>query len=235
MKKLFAVVKREYLQRVRAKLFIVATLLGPFVMSFFAIVPALIFSIDAGGPDHIVVVDQTGRMYRRVEAALTGEETDEDDVPNNEPARDEAVRNSDDQASKIAGSQAGNLVLEEASSAGRSLDEIKRELNERISRHEIDGYLVLPPDLLEGARAQFFGRNTGDLFKKRRLEDSISRAVREERLAHANIDANVVKELSRPVDLLSYRVGERGEERDRGEGFILVFACGFIIYLTILI
>ena len=59
MKKLFTVVKREYLQRVRSKLFIVATLLGPFVMSFFAIVPALIFSIDAGGPDHIVVVDQT--------------------------------------------------------------------------------------------------------------------------------------------------------------------------------
>ncbi|MGI8734937.1 MAG: ABC transporter permease [Pyrinomonadaceae bacterium] len=235
MRKLYAIVKREYLQRVRAKLFIVATLLGPFVMSFFAVVPALIFSIDAGGPDRIAVVDQTGRMYRRVEAALAGAETDEDELPSDEPERDAAVTKSDDRSNQLARSQTGNLVLEEAVSAGRSLDEVKRDLNQRISRHEIDGYLVLPADLLEGARAQFFGRHTGDLFKKRRLEDGVSRAVREERLAHANIDANVVKELSRPVDLLSYRVGERGEERDRGEGFILVFACGFVIYLTILI
>jgi len=33
MRKFLAVVKREYLQRVRTKMFIVATILGPLVMS----------------------------------------------------------------------------------------------------------------------------------------------------------------------------------------------------------
>lgn len=235
MRKFLAVVKREYLQRVRSKMFIVATLLGPLVMSLFGVVPALIFSIKVGGPVRIAVVDQTGRLYKRVESALAAEETDEDERPRNVNTQDALDANREERLNQLAKSQKDSLWLEEVALDGRTLDQLKRELNDRIGRHEIDGYLVLPADLLEGAKAQFFGRNTGDVFTRGRLDDGLSRAVREERLAHANIDAKMVKELSRPVDLLSYKVGDRGEERDSGEGFILVFASGFIIYLTILI
>ena len=63
MRKFLAVVKREYLQRVRSKMFIAATLLGPLVMSLFGVVPALIFSINAGDPVKIAVVDQSGKLY----------------------------------------------------------------------------------------------------------------------------------------------------------------------------
>jgi len=34
MRKLFAVVKREYIQRVRSRMFILVTVLGPVVISF---------------------------------------------------------------------------------------------------------------------------------------------------------------------------------------------------------
>ena len=40
MKKFLAIVKREYIQRVRSKMFIVSTVLLPAVMSLFGIVPA---------------------------------------------------------------------------------------------------------------------------------------------------------------------------------------------------
>ena len=233
MTKFLAVVKREYLQRVRAKIFIAATLLGPFVMTLFGVVPALIFSIKAGGPVRIAVVDQTGRMYKRLETALVDEDSDDDELEGHANTAS-AMETNDDRFKQLAESQSEELVIEDVALNGRSLDDLKRDLNERISRNEIDSYLVLPPDLFEGAKAQFVGRNAGDLFTKRRLEESLSRAVREERLAHANIDAKVVKELSRPVDVLAYKVGDQGEERDTGEGFVLVFASGFIIYLTIL-
>ena len=64
MRKLFAVVKREYIQRVRSRMFILVTVLGPVVISFFGIAPALIFSIKAGGPVRVAVVDQTGKLYQ---------------------------------------------------------------------------------------------------------------------------------------------------------------------------
>src|SRR5215211_5334105 len=78
MKKFLAIVKREYMQRVRAKMFIVSTILLPAVMSLFGLVPALILSIEAGGPLRVAVVDQTGKMYRPLEAAVLGEEQSEE-------------------------------------------------------------------------------------------------------------------------------------------------------------
>jgi hypothetical protein len=50
MTKFLAVLKREYIQRVRARMFIVSTVLLPVVMSLFGIVPALVLNINAGGP-----------------------------------------------------------------------------------------------------------------------------------------------------------------------------------------
>ena len=50
MRKFLAVVKREYLQRVRTKMFVAVTILGPLVLSLFGIVPPLIFNIKAGDP-----------------------------------------------------------------------------------------------------------------------------------------------------------------------------------------
>ena len=74
MTKFLAVLKREYLQRVRAKMFIVSTILLPVVMSLFGIVPAVILNIDAGGPMRVAVIDQTGKLYGRLEDALVSDE-----------------------------------------------------------------------------------------------------------------------------------------------------------------
>src|SRR5215510_10360762 len=74
MTKFLAVLKREYIQRVRAKMFIVSTILLPVVMSLFGIVPAVILNIDAGGPMRVAVMDQTGKVYARLEAALASDE-----------------------------------------------------------------------------------------------------------------------------------------------------------------
>ena len=77
MKKFLTVVKREYIQRVRAKMFIVSTILLPAVMSLFGIVPAIILSIKTP-PMRVAVVDQTGRMYPQLRQALVGDESDQD-------------------------------------------------------------------------------------------------------------------------------------------------------------
>ena len=70
MKKFLTVVKREYIQRVRAKMFIVSTVLLPVVMSLFRLVPAIILSIETP-PMRVAVVDQTGRMYSQIRQALS--------------------------------------------------------------------------------------------------------------------------------------------------------------------
>src|SRR6266536_481942 len=233
MRKFLAVIKREYSQRVRTKMFIAATVLGPLVISLFGVVPAMIFSIKAGGPVRIAVVDQTGRMYSRVQKAIMNEGEPVEDQ-SKAPTAKALNANSSERIERAGALQEESFALEEISLAGRPIDQVKVELGERVRKQEIDGYLILPANLLQNGKAEFFGRNAGDVFTKGRLEDGVSEAVREERLAGANIDATTVRKLSRPVKLQSFKIGERGEERDTGEEFILVFAAGFVIYLTIL-
>jgi ABC-2 type transport system permease protein len=234
MSKFLVVLKREYLQRVRSRIFIVATFLGPLVMSLFGVVPALIFSIKPGDPLKIAVVDQTGRLYSRVEKAIVDEAPEEDESP--EQSVGPVLNAGDSERFQQVGKlQKEGFELHEVLVVGRSIEQVKSELGEQVRKKETDGYLVLPPDLIEGGTPEFYGSNTGDVFTKRRLENGLSQAVREERLARANIDVKIVRELSLPVKLQSFKIGDRGEERDTGGGFVLVFAAGFVVYLTILL
>jgi ABC-2 type transport system permease protein len=234
MRKLFAVVKREYIQRVRSRMFILVTVLGPVVISFFGIAPALIFSIKAGGPVRIAVVDQSGKLYQSLyesvmDNAATAESTQD---PMN---ANKLNNNTSERFEQMGDQQEGRFELEEVRPDGRSLNETKQELNTRVLAKELDGYLILPANLLQDGKPEYFGRNTGDVFTRKFLQEALSRAVRQQRLAEANIDARIVQQLSAPVQLDAMRVSATGGGvRDSGEGFALVFGAGFIMYLTIL-
>ena len=70
MKKLLVIIKREYLQRVRTKGFIISSLLGPVLMVGFMVVPGLLFSMKTGSATKVAVVDLTGKMYEGVRESI---------------------------------------------------------------------------------------------------------------------------------------------------------------------
>lgn len=224
MKKFLTVVKREYLQRVRAKMFIVSTLLLPIVMSLFVLVPALILNLPAGSPMRVAVADQTGKVYALLQESMFGDEGEE-----------QANENDNANASRRRAGGFGQFVLEQVPAVNRSTEEIKKDLDQRLRAKEIDGYVILPPDFLSHGTAEFFNRNPGDLFSKRVLQQGLNRAVRQQRLIDANVDTKTRLELFQPIALQAIKIGETGDaERDSGERFALVFAVGFVMYLAIL-
>lgn len=66
----FAIVKREYLQRVRSRWFVIATLAGPILFVGIAVLPIL--TSGSSEPGEIVVVDRTGELLPVVGPALRG-------------------------------------------------------------------------------------------------------------------------------------------------------------------
>lgn len=232
MRKFLAVVRREYIQRVRTRMFVFTTILAPLVLAVFAIMPAVIFNLRAGGPIRIAVVDETDRLYPRISGSARAATNDGAVSASRDSALNRDVTKDPD---KPGGDGAGaRFEFEQIPLAGRSIEQLKAELNQRVRSKEFHGYLILPANLIQGESAEFFGVNTGDVFTREHLENLINRGVREERLTEASIDLKVVRELSEPIDLRTFKISETGEERDTGEGFVLVFATGFIIYLTIL-
>ena len=234
MNKLLAVVRREYLQRVRSRMFIVMTVLGPVVISLFGIAPAVIFSIRAGGPVRVAVVDQTGTMYSSLYNSVM-EEAEEPDSTNR-PVDARTLNDNQSERFQTMGDQRIQVPeLQAVPVDGRSLNEIKAELDRRVGAKELDGYLILPPNLLENGDAEFVSRNTGDVFTRRFLQRALSRAVSQQRLIAANINVKTVEALSKPVELEATKIGATDRKRDSGEAFALVFGVGFVMYLTILL
>jgi ABC-2 type transport system permease protein len=230
MTKFFAVIKREYIQRVRTKFFLVSTILGPILMAGFAVVPALMFGIKSGGPTRIVVVDQTGKMYARVAQELTTDRGTRNQTPkppgqptpgfspNNAPVQDEST---------------ASFVVEEERLDGRTLDVVRHSLDARVARKELDGFVILPPNLLNGEQPEFSARNTADLFTRSKVENSINRALRSQRMVENGIDEKKVEKMSEPVTLNT--TGAGGQQSKGESSFFLVFGLGLLIYMSVLL
>jgi ABC-2 type transport system permease protein len=74
--KLWAIVRREYLERVRTKAFVIGTILGPLLLGAMMIVP--IFALRSGSkPLRVSVLDGTATLGPAVEEALRGARFDD--------------------------------------------------------------------------------------------------------------------------------------------------------------
>ncbi|HEY9282100.1 MAG TPA: ABC transporter permease, partial [Pyrinomonadaceae bacterium] len=125
--------------------------------------------------------------------------------------------------------------IEPVAVQGRPREEVVRELNARVLKEELDGYLVLPRDIFETNRAEFYSRNTSDIITRQQIEGGVSRAVVEQRMRDANIDRERVRELSREVEIEASKVRESGVERDTGGSFGLALGVGIFIYAALLL
>jgi ABC-2 type transport system permease protein len=233
MRKFFAVVKREYIQRVRTKFFVIATILGPLFMAGIAVVPALMFGIRSGGPTRLAIVDQTGKVYERVARELTTDRRAARPTASPKPEAPPGLNNDPrDRAKQTGNAMQSNFAVEEAKMNGRSLEDVRRELDARVSRKELEGYIILPPGLLKDEQPEFSARNTADVFTQTRVENSISRALRSQRMVENGIDEDKIEKMSEPVSLKTTGIG--GKEGAGESSFFLVFGLGLLIYMSVL-
>src|SRR5207253_7387273 len=211
------------------------TILGPVLMGAFTVVPALMFGMKSGGPTRVVIIDQTGKLYARVARELqTGRERPSKRETPRPPVQPAVGPGASREQIKQAGRMTeASFVIEEAHLGNRPLEDIKKDLESRIQRHDIDGYVILPPDLLKDGRPEFRARNAADVFTRENIESAIGKAVRSQRLVDAGIKEEAVEQASEPVDLKT--VEESGRESKGEAGFFFVFGLGLLIYMSTLL
>lgn len=240
MNKLVAIIKREYLQKVRTKFFVIMTVLGPLMLVVVTILPGLLIGMKTGGDTRIAILDQTEgtKLHDSIRGSLVKPERDSESNRQSSIG-DAANSNSKTRIEEAGKSVTGSFHVEQVNPNGRSLDEIKRELNARIGRDELDGYLVIPPDILNNSESKtsYYGRNVGDVFTRGQIEQRLNSAVRRQRLIKEGVKDQDVDALSKPVEVATYPVNEKGEEgaEDSGAGFAMVFIIAFLIYMSVLL
>jgi ABC-2 type transport system permease protein len=205
MDKLKAIIKREYLTRVRSKGFIIGTILSPLIMSSFILIPVLIGR--SGGPDkfQIVALDQSGDslLFERLNLALANAKPGQTRF---EISREEVKSQEDFEARRQA-------------------------LSKRVADKQLDGYLILPPDALRQDEIRFYAKNVGGISSRARLEGALRNAINECRIALEGLDAERIRNLTKRVELTV--VNERGESE--GGRIMIAFVLVIFIYITVLL
>src|SRR4051794_28195475 len=210
MSEVMSVFRREFLERVRSKAFVIGTILFPVFMAAMWIIPARMGS--GGGTRHLVVVDQApAGVGQAVVQLLTA-------PPPAGAAEDE------------------DRVTFTAERVARPLAEVKAGLIGRVQRKEIDGYLYLPPDVVQSSQAEYRARNVANFAVLTAVQRAATQAVQAARLQAAGLDGAQVAALVKRVEVGTGRITDKGEEGGSATStFFLGYIVGFLVYLMILL
>lgn len=217
MKKIFAVVRREFVERVRTKAFLISTLLLPVFMVGVFVLPMLM-----GGSSHtsrVAVVDaSSSAVGPQIAAVLAGEKI-----------------------GKRADAEARYQVKVFPATEGQ-LTAVRDGLVAKTGfgrKHQADqwsGVLVLTDTTLANGKLAYYGGNVGGLDAMGKLQRSLTQALAAWRLGKLGIDQKLVKQATAPADLQTIKVEDGKLAGQSGEqSFMLAYAMGFILYLAVLI
>lgn len=235
MRKFLAVVKHEYKKIVLRWTFVIGTLLLPVIMSLFAVVPAIIFSLK-GEPTRIAIVDPSGKIAPRIQENLTVEKI----AAKAEKAARESLKNvsvsQQEQMKRGAEQMGSSFIFIGYDPTGKTPDQVREALMKSIADGMLDAYLIVPENFESpDAVFEFRSRKAGDFVTSGSFEEALNDAVRSQRLADANISEETLRKLSQTVNLDKKGLDEKGAERDSDGVMAASFVIGLMIYITLAI
>jgi len=208
MRKLIKIAKREYLDRVRRKSFFIGTILGPVFMAAFIVVPGLLVGLSSGKQVTLAVVDRSDSVFNELKATL-----------------DDTLKDG-----------RSMFILKKHEVSGMDIESVRKYLNSQIEEKVIDGYIIIPEDVIDSGKVTYYGRNVSNFTVLERLESALNKVVVGKRLARGGMDYSQVKELMEKVELETVQV-KRGREK-KGE-FESQFQTSFVfimmLYMSILV
>ena len=210
MAKLLVVFRREYLERVRSKWFLLGTLLGPVFFLLVAGAPRFLGARGGGGtPDvaRIEVIDATGAgLGARVVATLH---------------------------ERFPLSRAPYLTVVDSAEVGVAQDRAVL----RVRRDEVLGFLLLTPATLAGDSARYEGRNANAYTDLDAIRGAVRNQVLAYRMEREGIDAAKVAAFSRfPLAMHTQRIDDEGREKGNRLGQIFLgYAVALLLYMMIVI
>ena len=209
MAKLWAIIKREYVERVRTKWFLFATIFGPIFFGAMIIIPAVLAKQSKGSAEFT--------NTRILDATTTGIGDRIAEIMSRE---------------RQPGSIPPQVIVVKPS----ELTQAESTATKQVMAKQLSGYLIADGRTLGGEEARYAGRNATSLGDMERLRAAVKEALLTQRLRSAGIDSSKVRDLTFiPLRLSSERITDKGRG---GSGTVsIIFAGGiaFLLYMSIVL
>ncbi len=233
MKKMFAIMKREYFQAVRKKVFIIMTILFPFLMAALLFLPGLMLS-KGMGQKRIAVLDGTGKLQEAFSRPNAPEKVENVEVKD--------VKKEAQKALEGGGRQRGlpaQFTIEYRNDTGKDVEKEVQPYLKRLSRDDdaadkLEGVFVIPGKALADQKTQltYYSRSATDFMTQERLGRLANRTLQSLRLSANGVKPELLEELLQDLPVEAVQLSRTGEKKTGGElNFLFAFILGALLIL----
>jgi ABC-2 type transport system permease protein len=204
MRKIWLIIKREYVTRVRTKGFVIGTLIVPLIGIGFTLFIVFLVSHQSNQGLRLAIVDNAGGLAPSVVSSLYAK------LSNGLPM----------------------FVVSETIDRPASPGAVQDGLRAKINSGALDAYLVIPKDLSQSA--ELHAKNTGNYAVLGPLTAALNQAVVEARLSARGIHVDDVRDIVRGEELQVIKVSKEGESVERGQTIGMAVALVLLLYASLL-
>jgi ABC-2 type transport system permease protein len=225
MRNVFLIAKREYLERVRSKSFLIMTLLIPFLMAALTLGPGLLaMRLMKQGTKHFVVVTSRPSVGEAIKARLT--ETQERETKK----ATELKANSMERSESTPSSQVTVDV-----DTNTSTDE-RAALTVKVRNKELDGVIWATDDALAANKLPYITLDVSSFIQTTILQESVSEALHRESLRTKGLNTTEIDAVFKRVELdpQNAKAGGPGAANPQVT-FIASFVMVMILYISLLL
>jgi len=218
MRNMWVILKREYLERVRTRTFLVLTLLAPAIMTAHMILPAKMATMGQKA-DYVVIVTSTQQFGETVRQQLMSELM----VPDENEA--------EESGSKPKPEDQYTIVIDTTATESE-----RASLRDKIDTHTIDGFVWLTDDAIAAHKVTWTGREVASSREKSWLGDAVNHIVQQQELSKQGLSSSQADELLKPVTVESVRIDRGRETKSSGSSrFLEITVMVMLIYVAVLL
>jgi ABC-2 type transport system permease protein len=204
MRKIWLIIKREYVTRVKTKGFVIGTLIVPLLGIGFTALIVFLVGHQSNQALRFAIVDNAGGMAPSVVGSLDAK------LPSGQPM----------------------FVVTETIDRPASPGAVQDDLRAKILSGALDAYLVIPKDLNQPA--ELHTKNPGNYGLFGPLTAALNQALVEVRLSARGIHLDDVRDIVRSADLQIIKVSKQGESVEKGQTMGVAMALVILLYLSLL-
>jgi ABC-2 type transport system permease protein len=213
------VLKREYLERVRKKSFLVMTLLVPALMGVAIWIPIQIAERGTIDQRHIAVVAPSQQLADAVKEQLLAP------VDDSNPFSDDKKGPKKTKPSPYTVDESTDLS-----------DANKQELTQRVSDGRLNGYLWVTPQSLDDREFTYFSKDSANFSEQEVMRSALRFSLTKRDLTDHGLKQEDVDRVLKPVSIHPQRV-EKGKESKSNSAtlFLATLIMVTLLYVTVLI
>ncbi len=220
MRNIVLVFKREYLERVRKKSFLVMTVIVPAIMFLSIYIPVKFAGKSGMERRTVTIVAPTQELADTVKQQLL-EISAHDDDPF-------ASKDEDKKAAAQSPYTVGTSTATD--------DAAKEELRNQVNTGKINGFLWISPDALKERKFNYFSKDSTNFSEQVSLQSAMRAALTSQNLSNRGLKDQEIKDVLKPVTVDAVRVVKGKESSTSGLSlFFVSFLMVLLMYMTVLI